>query len=120
MPSPLPPIQPKQLRTISDECSADKAYQWINQGEHLLWAGDYHNGVQLLAALKRRIDKKRKPLAGPLNAEAFHRYRMFQSQKASLLNRLLVNIGPGYTIKLKRAPNIQPACQAAFGELQSE
>lgn len=120
MPTPLPTIIPKQLHSITDDCSANQAYQWINQGAHLLWLGDYLNGVQLLSALKRRVDKKRKEHSGPINAETFHRHRMFQSQKASLLNRLLLKVGPGYTLDLKRAPNLRAACEVAFGELANE
>jgi|TARA_R100001143_G_scaffold57209_1_gene54237 methylase of polypeptide subunit release factors len=120
MPTPLPPITPKHLYPIADDCTADNAYQWINQGAHLLWSGDYHNGIQLLSALKRRTDKKRKKQSGPINAEAFHRHRMFQSQKASLLNRLLIKVGPEYALNLKRAPDLRDACEAAFGELSKE
>jgi methylase of polypeptide subunit release factors len=120
MPSPLPTLSPTRLRSIADECAADKAYQWINQGEHLLWTGDYHNGVQLLWALNRRVSKKRKQQPGPVDADTFHRYRMSQSQKATLLNRLVVKVGPQYTLDLKRAPPIQAACEVAFGKLVNE
>ncbi|HBT33332.1 MAG TPA: methyltransferase [Pusillimonas sp.] len=120
MPSPLPTIKPKYLHPVSDDSTANKAYQSITQGNHLLWTGDYHNGVQLLSALKRRIDRKRKQPPASIDAEAFHRYRMFQSQKASLLNRLLVAVGPDYALELKRAPELKNACEIAFGPLAKE
>lgn len=119
MPSPLPRVEPKHLHSNNDQCRADDAFQRINQGEHLLWEGDYHNGVQLLSALARRIDKRRKPFTGTSPAESFNRHRQNQSQKTSLLNRVVVAIEPGYILSLRRAPEIRAACEAAFGPLNT-
>ena len=78
-------------------------------------SGTYNNARQLLSALGRHIDKrshKRKPAENP--SLAFNQYRQGQAQRVSLLNNLLVEVEPGYRLKLAKAPDIADACHAAF------
>lgn len=120
--------KPKRIVTADDTLSADSAYRLISQGTALLWRGDFHNGKQLLQALTRRIDKKsttakarKRPTDTPgsatnaLPGHAFNHYRQQQSQRASLLNRLLIELDGSYAIALRRAPDVHEACVAALG-----
>lgn len=120
MPLPAPVVLPKKSKTAHDGYSADDAFTWFSQGGTLIWEGDYHQARQLLAAVAKRIDKRRKPKANEAALspkDAFNRYRQTQSRRAELLNRLLVPVGPGYTLSLRRAPDIVEACHAAFEPL---
>ncbi len=128
---------PQRIVIGDDSLSADTAYRLASQGTAVLWRGDFHNGRQLLQALARRIDArtaqhaKRKTAgqtdAPPSPADAFNRHRLRQSQRAHILNRLLVELSiptsassklpatPG--LGLRRAPDIGPACEAAIGPI---
>lgn len=119
---------PKRILVADDTLNADTAYRHITQGAHLLWRGDFQNAKQLLQALQRRISKNSQRKSAPKRdsgkttdaltpAAAFNRYRLEQSQRADLLNRLLIQLDENYLITLRRAPNVQDACVAALGEL---
>ena len=76
--------------------TADEAYGLACQGTALLWRGDFQNARQMLRALAHRADRHsrrhRKAPASPTAAspaEAFHRHRQAQSQRARTLNALL-------------------------------
>lgn len=111
---------PKRIITADDTLNADSAYRLVSQGTSLLWRGDFQNARQLLQALTRRIDKKKKPpRAGDTSAtphEVFNRHRLQQSQRAQLLNQLLIELDADAGIALRRAPDVQAACRAAVGE----
>jgi methylase of polypeptide subunit release factors len=96
-----------QLIVVDDRMSAKRALQLIDQGSQLLWQGDYHNGKQLLAALKRR----RKPLPG----RTFQQYREHQAEQVRRLNSLLVAMTDEYEVPLRRAPELRQVCLEAFG-----
>ncbi len=115
---------PLRIVTADDSLSADAAYRLASQGTSLLWRGDFQNARQLLQALARRADKKpsRKPHRDPGTAppeaplDTFNRHRQQQSQRAALLNRLLIELDADARIALRRAPDVQAACRAALGE----
>ena len=117
----FPPIAtPEHIRRADDQCSVKTAFEWISQGDSLVFDGTYNNARQLLAALARHIDtrtRKRKPAAAPGPRDAFNRYRQQQSQRTSLLNRVLVEVEPGYRLVLGKAPDVSAACLAAFTPL---
>jgi SAM-dependent methyltransferase len=48
-------------------------------------------------------------------AEAFHRYRQVQSQRARTLGMLLIPLDQDFRIPLRRAPDIRQACAEAYG-----
>ncbi|NYT65078.1 class I SAM-dependent methyltransferase [Alcaligenaceae bacterium] len=120
---------PKRIVTADDSLSADAAYRLISQGTSVLWRGDFQNAKQLLQAVARRIAKKantakaHKSTPPPQNTELelpdqrFNRYRLQQSQRAAMLNRLLIELSSDYTITLRRAPDVQAACLAALGPM---
>jgi methylase of polypeptide subunit release factors len=110
---------PKRIVTADDTLSADAAYRLISQGTSVLWRGDFQNARQLLQALTRRIDHKKKsakddkkPLSG---LDAFNQHRLQQSQRTQLLNKLLIELDVNSHIALRRAPDVQEACVAALG-----
>jgi methylase of polypeptide subunit release factors len=101
---------------VDDGTKADTAYRLACEGTALLWRGDFHNGRQLLQAMARRIDRKppRTRDAGS-PAEAFHLHRQARSHRARVLGRLLVLLEDGYSLGLRRAPDVRQACTEAYG-----
>ncbi|MFS2003481.1 methyltransferase [Duganella sp. CT11-25] len=119
----MPP--PKRVVIADDRTNADVAYRLACEGTALLWRGDFQNARQLLQALARRADHKSKPAkkAKPAKApatptEAFHLHRQAQSQRARTLAMLLIPFDDGYTIPLRRAPDVQLACNEAYGRFE--
>ncbi|HEX8605412.1 MAG TPA: class I SAM-dependent methyltransferase [Pseudoduganella sp.] len=115
----MPP--PKRVVVADDTLNADTAYRLACEGTALLWRGDFQNARQLLQALARRADgkpakAKRKPAKAPASpTEAFHLHRQAQSQRARTLAMLLIPFEPGYTIPLRRAPEVKLACNEVYG-----
>jgi methylase of polypeptide subunit release factors len=119
----MPP--PKRVVIADDRTNADVAYRLACEGTALLWRGDFQNARQLLQALARRADhkgkpsKKAKPVKAPATpTEAFHLHRQAQSQRARTLAMLLIPFDAGYTIPLRRAPDVQLACNEAYGRFE--
>ena len=117
-------IAPHKRVVIADErMTADAAYRLACEGTALLWRGDFQNARQMLQAMARRADQKprkaRKALppasAGVLPTDAFHLHRLAQSQRARTLGRLLLPLTGDYQVLLRRAPNLQRACEEAYG-----
>ncbi|WP_426172749.1 methyltransferase [Massilia sp. TWR1-2-2] len=113
---------PKKVVIANDQTPADLAYCLACEGTALLWRGDFQNGRQLLQALARRADHKgdkgkraKAPKAPATPAEAFHLHRQAQSQRARTLAMLLIPFDADYTIPLRRAPDVEQACNEAYG-----
>ncbi|WP_244900833.1 N5-glutamine methyltransferase family protein [Streptomyces nanshensis] len=118
---------PRHVRVVDDRMTADAAYRLACEGTALLWRGDYHGARQLLSALGRRVDRK-PPKAGGSPRESFHLQRQAQSRRARILGMLLVPLdavppepdGPyGYTVPLRRAPDVREACAEAYGPAEN-
>lgn len=113
---------PRRIVIADDTMSADTAFRLASQGTSLLWRGDFQNGRQMLQALARRLDQRRAKAKGGKNEtaqtprDAFNQYRLRQSQRSELLNRLLVELDGDAAIALRRAPDVREACKAALGE----
>ncbi len=106
---------PSSVHVVGDDLSADRACRLAAQGTGLLWRGDYHNGQALLDAMARRIDRapgRRRSL--PPAAE-FHRQRQHRAHRARLLGTVLVELGPGHVLDLRRAPDVAAACHEVYG-----
>jgi len=105
--------------------TADEAYGLACQGTAILWRGDFQEARQMLTALGKRADRRkrnpRKPAVTSMagSSEAFHLYRQARSQRARTLNALLVPLNEDYSIPLRRAPDIRQACAEAFGPAQT-
>ncbi|MCX4764583.1 class I SAM-dependent methyltransferase [Streptomyces sp. NBC_01275] len=100
-----------------DRLRAAAAHRLACAGTSLLWRGDFHNGRQLLAAMKRRTDRtdgRQASAVGSL-ADAFRRERRARARRAQVLDRLLVELTDDYTVALRRAPDVREACRAAYG-----
>jgi len=105
---------PKHIIVADDTLNANKAYRLACEGTALLWRGDFQNAKQLLQAMSRRVDRKpHKQAADP--RENFNLHRQAQSQRARTLSMLLVSLGAGYHLDLKRAPEVKQACREAYG-----
>ncbi|WP_397476216.1 methyltransferase [Pusillimonas sp.] len=108
---------PRRIVVVDDTLNADAAFQLANQGTHMLWRGDYHNARQLIDALARRVDKKKRGKAALSPQQAFNQHRLAQSRRARLLGSLLLPLEAGARIPLRRAPDVAAACNAVLGPL---
>jgi methylase of polypeptide subunit release factors len=108
---------PARVVIADDRMTADHAYRLACEGSALLWRGDFQNARQLLQALARRVDRKpKKPRPPPSSpAQAFHLHRQVQARRARLLGMLLLPFEAGHSLPLRRAPDVQTACQEAYG-----
>ena len=115
---------PKRVVLADDTITADAAYRLACEGTALLWRGDFHNATQLLQAMARRCDrtparKQRHSAMASTRAaspaDAFHQYRLAQSQRARVLTSLLMPFDADYGIPLRRAPDARQACTEVWG-----
>ena len=110
----------KRVALADDRMPADRAYKLACEGTALLWQGDFQNARHMLQALMRRLDRqpprKGKPGQAPdTPAQAFHRHRHAQGQRAHVLGMLLIPFNADHTIPLRRAPDVRQACLEAYG-----
>jgi SAM-dependent methyltransferase len=115
---------PANVVVVDDRVSADEAYGLAAQGVGLLWRGDFNNARQLLTAMAHRADRpprKAKPRPDAAsNLDAFQRERQSRAQRARTLGMLLIPVEAGYSIALRRAPDLREACIEAWGPPGSE
>ncbi|QXQ10514.1 class I SAM-dependent methyltransferase [Paeniglutamicibacter sp. Y32M11] len=114
---------PKSILPVDDTLGADDAYKLATSGTGMLFTGDYHNARQLLSAISRRIPDgaKAKRKTAPLStAERFYKYRQARTHRARILSMLLVPLGAGPAVSLRRAPDVTEAWTNAFGHLESD
>jgi methylase of polypeptide subunit release factors len=108
---------PRRVAIFDDTMTADAAYRLACEGTALLWRGDFQNARQLLQAMGRRVDqKKKKPITDKSITETFHLHRQAQLQRARILGMLLIPVEAGHVIPLRRAPDVSAACTEAYGE----
>lgn len=123
---------PKKIQVIDDTLKADAAYKLVCEGTALLWRGDFQNAKHLAQAISRRIDnrdlkpkaknkriKQQKTGDVPSPRDQFHLYRKSQIERARTLGMLLVELTGDYRLPYNRAPDIQAACEHAYGKSQS-
>jgi len=112
---------PRRIQVVDDTLPADAALRLASEGTALLWRSDFHNARQLLQAMARRADRKRKPAAAPVSpVQAFHLHRQAQGQRARLLGSVLIELEGDYRIGLRRAPDLREACREAWGPPDGE
>ncbi|MFY3744377.1 methyltransferase [Anaeromyxobacter sp. Red801] len=104
---------PARLGPAGDATRAGEALARARRGEGLVYAGDYHNARQLLAAMGRRLEHPAPKGAGLAGAYRAARERMRLEHE--VLARLLVPVEPGWRIALRRAPEVAAACAEALG-----
>jgi methylase of polypeptide subunit release factors len=110
--SPSSPA-PRRLGPADDRTRAGEAFARARRGEGLVYAGDYHNARQLLAAMSRRLASRPPRTREPLALFRAERERIRQEHE--VLGRLLVPVGPGWQVPLRRAPDVRAACEEALG-----
>jgi SAM-dependent methyltransferase len=110
---------PTSVRVVGDDLTADRACRLAADGVGLLWRGDYHNARALLDAMARRIDRPaaRRRVLPP--AAEFHRQRQHRAYRARLLGAVLVELGAGHVLGLRRAPDVAAACREGYGPSHS-
>jgi len=108
---------PARVVIADGKTTADEAYGLAGQSTALLWRGDFQEARQMLVALGRRADRRRRRPRDSAGspAEAFHLYRQARSQRARTLNALLIPLDDAYSIPLRRAPDVRQACVEAWG-----
>jgi 16S rRNA G966 N2-methylase RsmD len=103
---------PKNILIADDTTNAKVAYKQVCEGASLLYRGDFQNAKQLLQAITRKFDIK--PIAPAENMnKAFHQHRARQIQRASITNKILIELNHG-VCDLKRAPNVKDAVAGAL------
>jgi methylase of polypeptide subunit release factors len=109
-------LPPKRIQIADDTLNADAAYRLASEGVGLLWAGDFQNARHLVQALDRRISRhaQRKKPAKTSLLEAFHLQRQAQAHRARILGSVLIHLQADHQIALRRAPDVQLACQEAW------
>ena len=103
---------PTSLTPIDDRLSANDARKRLLAGEELLWTGDWHNGRQLLSALKRRV-RAPAPRGDALNRWRAH--RSYVRAVADLTGHVWVVVEPDGSVDLRRAPDTTEAVRWALG-----
>ena len=103
---------PKNILIADDTTNAKVAYKQVCEGASLLYRGDFQNAKQLLQAITRKVDIK--PILPAENlTQAFHQHRARQIQRASITNKILIELNHG-SCDLKRAPNTKEAVAGAL------
>ncbi|MFM9836433.1 MAG: methyltransferase [Methylophilaceae bacterium] len=124
---------PKKITPINDTLKADVAYKMACEGNAMLWRGDFQNAKQLSIAISRRIDNRStKPKAVNKARQVakvaievspkdqFHLYRKNQIERARTLGMLLLELSHDYKLPYERGPDVQAACEHAYGKQQGK
>ncbi|MEU4312079.1 class I SAM-dependent methyltransferase [Nocardia sp. NPDC024068] len=107
---------PARVVVVDDRTTANAAHRLARAETGLLWRGDFHNARQLIRALERRHQRGPRAGAGGSDvASLFEGHRARRAARAELLGRLLVVLEPGYSLGLRRAPDVRKACDHAYG-----
>lgn len=104
---------PKQL-LATDHLNARDALRLMHQHTGIIWRGDYHQGKQLLAAIKKQVRAQAK------SAPDFHRYRLQQIQHSRLFQLLLMEIQPQFRLDNPRAPDITAVLADVYDQPNSQ
>ncbi|MFT3917642.1 MAG: class I SAM-dependent methyltransferase [Anaeromyxobacteraceae bacterium] len=110
--SPSSPSPPRAI-PVDDRVNAGQALARARRGEGLAYTGDFQNARQLLAAMGRRLATRQAPGGDP--RARFLAERRQRALEHDVLSRLLVPIGGGYEIPLRRAPACGEALTEALG-----
>jgi methylase of polypeptide subunit release factors len=106
---------PVRLGTADDGMKAGEALGRAKRGEALVWTGDYHGARQLLAAMGRRIEAGGRAGRARDLGSLFRAERERKRLEHVLLGRLLVPVGEGFLVPLRRAPHVEAPLREALG-----
>jgi SAM-dependent methyltransferase len=105
----------RKLELADDTTSADRAFGRLCEGAALWYrSGDFHNARQLLSALGRRVEQRRKKAPSELS-EAFRAHRQHQGYAHRVLAGVWVELDGEHRLSLARAPDVAAAVTAALG-----
>lgn len=102
---------------VNDTTPTATARKHIKNGRALVYQGNFHNARQLLAAMKRRVEKSFKTNSGNLLTvtQQWKLYRSLHREQARTMNMLLVKIGFHHKLQdLKRAPNVEKVLSCIY------
>jgi methylase of polypeptide subunit release factors len=103
---------PKKISIADDTTNSKVAYKQVCEGASLIYRGDFQNAKQLLQAITRKVDGNPTLPAENLT-QAFHQHRARQIQRASVTNKILIELKQG-SCDLKRAPDLTAAVVSAL------
>lgn len=106
---------PSKCAVINDTTSAAQALARMNQGETLLYRGDFRNARQLLSALERKLAKKRPVPRSGHPRDQFFAEREAKAAEALLISRLVVALDEKYAVLADKAPDVEEACRTTWG-----
>ncbi|MEV6102282.1 class I SAM-dependent methyltransferase [Nocardia sp. NPDC051981] len=110
---------PARIVVADDRMTAQTAHRLARTGTGLVWRGDFHNARQLLRALDRRLRRAARPVGRESSpAAVFQQQRAVQAERAEILGRLLIVLEPGFSVELRRAPDVRAACEHAYAAVR--
>lgn len=109
---------PKRVELADDTTKATVAFRQTCEGSSLLYRGDHRNARQLLSAMARRVDERRKPIPDHDLLAAFRAHRQQQSMAHQVLSKVLVELDAEYRLVLKNAPDVAEACREAWAPVE--
>lgn len=104
---------PKNIVSVNDRITTDTALKLLKNNKTLLWNGDYYNALQILKAIKKRLDSKCRRCK-VLDIESFLSYRALRSIHSTYLHGLLIPIDSDYSISLPRSPDVSLSCRETY------
>lgn len=108
---------PVSIVVVDDRLSAPAALRLARSGSALLWRGDFHNARHLMRAMDRRLRQRSRPVSGDADpGTVFRAIRQARSHRAALLGKVVIELEHGYSIPLRRAPDVRAACEHAYGK----
>jgi SAM-dependent methyltransferase len=106
---------PSRLGPAGDGTTAAAGVARARGGEGLVYAGDYHNARQLLAAMARRLARPGRGRTPVDPAAAWRADRERRRVEREVLGKVLVPIEPDLRVPLGRAPDVTAPLAEALG-----
>jgi SAM-dependent methyltransferase len=102
----VPAPRPAEVAVVGDELSASTALHAVGAGRHLLYRGHYVNALQLLSAMRRRLQKAAgSKVHSHFPGDVYHCGRAAKRREHDQLSRVWVLLGgPAYRPLLEGAP----------------
>lgn len=107
---------PLAVDVVDAADSVAALWQQMRAGQSLLWRGDWPRARQLMQALSRLAERDFVVETASTAAAQFSRHRMVQGQRAAVLARFLVPLGPDFKLALPRTQDVRLACREAWGK----
>ena len=89
-------VAPLAVDVLDAANSVAALWQQMRAGQCLLWRGDWPRARQLMQALSRLAERDFVVQTASTAAAQFSRHRIVQGQRAAVLARFLVPLGPDF------------------------